>query len=262
MTRGALIFAFNNESIDYVSMASWCAKNIQRHLGIPTALVTDEPVSDRNFDHVIVENKITGNGRFFSDFNSEVMWYNQNRPDAYDLSPWDETLVLDADYIVASDQMLNLFNGPDFSAHRWAYDITGTDNFHTYNHFGRSKMPMWWATIMYFRRDESVKMIFDCMKMVRDNWKHYREIYGNSRGNFRNDHALSIALNLVNGHVQPAGIPWSLASVIPSHHLEQTGIDSYRIEFTTDKGATRWVEIKGQDFHAMGKRYLGAIVAG
>ena len=36
MTTGALIFARNNEQIDYESMARWSAKNIERHLGIPT----------------------------------------------------------------------------------------------------------------------------------------------------------------------------------------------------------------------------------
>ena len=35
LTRGALIFAFNNEQTDYLAMAEWSANNIRKHLGIP-----------------------------------------------------------------------------------------------------------------------------------------------------------------------------------------------------------------------------------
>ena len=45
MTTGALIFARNNEQIDYEAMACWSAKNIERHLGIPTHIVTDNAVN-------------------------------------------------------------------------------------------------------------------------------------------------------------------------------------------------------------------------
>ena len=31
MTTGALIFAFNNEHVDYEAMARWSAGNIERH---------------------------------------------------------------------------------------------------------------------------------------------------------------------------------------------------------------------------------------
>ena len=37
MTTGALIFAYNNDKINYVKMAAWTANNIKRHLKIPVA---------------------------------------------------------------------------------------------------------------------------------------------------------------------------------------------------------------------------------
>lgn len=52
MTTGALIFAFNNEATDYVSMAAWSAKRIRHYLKIPVAVVTDKP-TDLDFDRVI-----------------------------------------------------------------------------------------------------------------------------------------------------------------------------------------------------------------
>jgi hypothetical protein len=248
MTVGALIFAYNNEHIDYVSMARWSAKNIERHLGIPTHIVTDHAYNQTNSRH-------------FSDVGT-VTWHNMNRMDAYQLSPWDRTLVLDADYVVATDQLKTLLEADqDFLAHRWAYDITGCNDFKGLNYFGNHAMPMWWATVMMFRRSLQAKLIFDCMTMIRDNWSHYRNLYKNSNATYRNDHAMTIALGIVNGHTldHPA-IPWPLASVVPDHNLIQLEQDRYRVDFVTAENKRRYLEIS-QDFHAMGKKQLGAIVA-
>ena len=172
MTTGALIFAFNNEAIDYEAMAQWSAENIKRHLGIPTRIITNKDIS------------VTGsNSRWFDDYNSTVTWHNESRTDAYSLSPWDRTLVLDADYVVASDQLKLLLNlDQDFLAHRWAYDITGTSTFDDQNYFGTHRMPMWWATVMMFNRSKTAELIFDSMAMIKAHWRHYRRLYNNQIG--------------------------------------------------------------------------------
>ena len=247
MTTGALIFARNNEQIDYEAMARWSARNIERHLGIPTHIVTDDAPND--------------NTRHFTDVGN-VTWHNHNRMDAYQLTPWDRTLVLDADYVVASDQLKSLLKADqDFLTHRWAYDVTGCNNFEGLNWFGANRMPMWWATVMMFRRSRHAELIFDSMQMIRDNWTHYRNLYKNTNATYRNDHALSIALGIVNGHtLNHPGIPWALASLTPEHKLTQLDQDRYRIDFVNTENKSRWIELR-QDFHAMGKQQLGAIVA-
>jgi hypothetical protein len=248
MTTGALIFARNNEHTDYVSMAKWSAGNIKRHLGIETHIVTDDSRNDSGTRH-------------FSD-SGTVSWHNTNRMDAYRLSPWDRTLVLDADYVVATDQLRSILESDaDFLAHRWAYDVTGCNNFEGLNYFGSTRMPMWWATVMVFNRSQQAELIFDTMAMIRDNWTHYRQIYKNNKATYRNDHALSIALLVVNGHtLNHDAIPWQLASLTPDHALTQLDQDKYRVDFVNSEGQRRWIELR-QDFHAMGKQQLGEIVA-
>ena len=247
MTTGALIFARNNEQIDYEAMAQWSAGNIERHLGIPTHIVTDDAPND--------------NARHFTDVGT-VTWYNHNRMDAYRLTPWDCTLVLDADYVVASNQLQSVLEtDQDFLAHRWAYDVAGCNNFAGLNWFGNNRMPMWWATVMMFRRSRQAELIFDSMQMIRDNWTHYRNLYKNTNATYRNDHALSIALGIVNGHtLDHNSIPWALASLTPEHRLTQLDQDCYRVDFVNTENKPRWIELR-QDFHAMGKQQLGAIVA-
>ena len=262
MTTGALIFAYNNAQTDYVAMAAWTAKNIRRHLGIPVALVTDRP-TELKFEQVIIQPSDSDNGRWFSDYETNVKWHNQTRANAYELTPWSQTLVLDADYVVASDQLKTILSSTEeFLAHRWAYDITGLDNFSGLNYFGAYHMPMTWATVMMFRRGEHAQLIFETMIMIRDNWTHYRNIYKNSNGTYRNDHALSIALGVVNGHtLDHVGIPGNLASLTPDHQLTQLAPDHYRVDYVNSDQKPKWIELRNQDFHAMGKKSLGEIVA-
>jgi hypothetical protein len=250
MTTGALIFAFNNEHVDYEAMARWSADNIERHLGIPTRIITTQDLDP-----------VTGPTRTFQDLPSQVTWYNFNRVDAYRLTPWDRTLLLDADYVVASDQLKPLLElDQDFVAHKTAYDITGKDNFDELNMFGHSRMPMWWATVVMFRRSLHAELIFDCMQMVRNNWDHYCALYGVARSIYRNDYALSIALGIVNGHTLTHGdIPWPLATVTHEHRLTKNSQDHYRVDWIDRDQRPRWININ-HDFHAMGKGQLGAII--
>lgn len=264
MTIGALIFAYNNESTDYIRMAAWTAENVRRHLNIPVAVVTNsfDSAKDYNFDRIITADGSQGGTRSFEDYEKTVTWYNGGRVDAYKLTPWDRTLVLDADYVVASDQLAPLLQAStDFMCHRLAHDVTGIQHFDDLNHFGQHLMPMWWATVMVFNKSTQAEIIFDSMAMVKQHWDHYRNLYKNTRSTYRNDHALSIALNIENGHtLTTTDIPWSLATVVPRHKLTQVDIDCYRVDFQTVERKPRYI-ILTSDFHAMGKAHLENIIA-
>ena len=264
MTRGALIFAFNNEQTNYLEMAAWSAENIRRHLNIPVAVVTDRPDadSDRRFDQVIRAVPATGGTRYFEDYEATVSWHNAGRTDAYNLSPWDHTLVLDADYVVADSDLNQLWNQADFMCHRLAFDMSNGEGYlDELNRFGQHKLPMWWATVMMFRRSNTAQYIFDCMNMVRDNWQHYRDLYGIQKATYRNDFALSIAIGIVSGQTfKTEEIPWPLASVLPNTKLEKLDQDHYRLEYKNANSKPYQMSFGGYSFHAMGKRYLGDIV--
>ena len=262
LSRGIVIFAFNNEATDYIAMAAWSAKNIRRHLNLPVAVVTDDPATAamHKFEHIIVTAPDTGGSRHFADYGINVTWHNAGRVNAYELSPFDQTIVLDADYVVASSQLLNLFDVPQqFAAFRESFDPASMMNLPT---FGTHNMPMWWATVMMFRRGNISQFIFDSMQMIRANWQHYRDLYGIHEHNYRNDYALSIALGLVAGAGQSVHqIYWPMLNVMPDHQLTSVDPDSYVIEYTNAEGKLKTMSWAGLDFHAMGKKHLEAIVA-
>jgi hypothetical protein len=265
MTTGALIFAYNNETVDYLSMAAWSASNIHRHLDIPVCLVTDSNSADlkNQFDQVIVvDSPITEQKRYFRDYQAAGTWFNTNRVSAHDLTPWDQTLLLDADYVVASDQLGVLLDlNQDFLAHNRADDISGNLSFRGNATFGTYCMPMSWATVVCFRKSKTSELIFHSMEMIRNNWNHYLELYHVGDRIYRNDYALSIAMNMVDGHglTNPV-IPWSLATVTPETKLTQLDQDIYRIDYRNNEDKPKWITLR-QDFHAMCKRDLGEIVA-
>ena len=266
MTTGALIFAFDNEQTDYVAMAGWSADRIRRHLKIPTAIVTDADPTDQRLstaDKIINATPVSGGTRWFEDYQATVSWHNAGRTDAYSLTPWEQTLVLDADFVVCGNELTTVIDSPqDFMCHRYAWDMTSMNDFDGLNYFGHNRMPMWWATVMMFRKSNTAQYIFDCMSMIRANWRHYKDLYHITGTNYRNDYALSIALGIVSGHtLQVDNIPFGLASVMPEHTLTQLDTDYFEIGYTGQDKKPKTMGWHGMDFHAMGKKHLGDIVA-
>lgn len=259
MTTGAVIFAVGDTAIDYAAMAAWSAARIQCHLGLPTTLITDQDITEPSFDQVIRINSVPSERtRWFDDLAQSVPWNNLDRCDAFDLSPYDRTLLLDADYVVNSDRLLTVLNQDRFWCHRYAY-AAGTGPI--LDHFGRHQHPMYWATVIMFDRNAESGFIFDSMRMIRDNWQHYRDLYHIDNALFRNDYALSIALPLVNGHVQPQFLPRAMLNVMPDQRLQQVEEDSFEVTWGCSQGRLHTNVLQAWDFHAMCKRDLGAIVA-
>jgi hypothetical protein len=50
--KGVLLFAFNNDEIDYVKMASITARKVNDYLNLPCTLITDAETTFK-FDNII-----------------------------------------------------------------------------------------------------------------------------------------------------------------------------------------------------------------
>lgn len=261
--QGVVFFAFNNDSTDYVKLAAWSARRVSRHLGVPCSLMTDRATDlAPAFDQVIICQSACDQQRWFGDSEQKSAWYNHDRYQVYELSPYDETLLLDADYVVCSDVLNRLWQHPAaiVCAGR-AFDVTGLSNFDEHNWFGRFRMPSAWATVIKFRRDPASRAVFDVVQRVQNNWQHYRNLYGIQSRPFRNDFALAMAMNLVYGQTAEWPVmPWSMATVVPEHRLDQTGTDAFEVRFVRSRGGTAKVSLVGMDFHAMGKKHLENII--
>ena len=102
MSKGVLLFAFNSEKYDYFSMAVYTAKRINHFLQLPVTIVTDEDSlgnTEGIFHNVITTDPNKNNRRDWG------QWINKDRYRAFEFSPYDETLLLDTDYVVNSDKI-------------------------------------------------------------------------------------------------------------------------------------------------------------
>jgi len=261
MSRGVLIFAFNNAKLNYFKQADWLADRVEKFLGLPTTIVTDEKSSGDTRHDVIFKRAINMGTRNLDisreDFTDD--WFNANRFQAYDISPYDETIVIDSDYIVNSDQLNLLFDSPhDFLCHRHVYDVANKDSLEAYKTFGDTKFPHYWATVLFFRESDIAESMFNLIEMVKQNYVFYSKLYKFPSSPFRNDHAVSIALSIAYGHRINSipTIPWKLPTAVTDIDVKQLSETEFELHFTKwsrNKQKEMKSVINGHDFHCLNK---------
>ena len=211
MTRGALIFAQNNSDIDYVQIAIFSAKQVKKHLKIPVTLVTENreyflatyPEDLSLFDNIIDVNSELSQKKQFNDgsLTSKMLyWKNFSRSDCYNISPYDETIVIDADFIINSDILSRVWNAPtDFAIYKTSYDLARWRDSKAFKYINQTSAPFYWATVFYFRKSEITNAFFTLVQHIRQNWQYYKSLYSIDSETFRNDFAFSIAIHIFNG---------------------------------------------------------------
>lgn len=233
MNTGALVFAFNNNSIDYVAIAVECAKRVNRHLDIPVTLVTDNTVDSEWFDRVIIAKKESGGSRYWHASQHTDHWFNRSRSSAYDLSPYENTLLLDCDYFINSSDLKSVIDAQqDFSCFHDNKYIPVTPHQET---FGKTNTPHVWATVCQFTRNRFAESVFAAWQMIEENYDHYSKLFGFVKSPFRNDYALTLALLMINGGRIPSStaIPWEMITL--SQHCEFTLFNnSAEVTYLTD----------------------------
>jgi hypothetical protein len=98
MSKGVVIFAFNNELIDYEKIAKLNASMIKYNMDVPVHIITD------------AKNNISPGKRHYKDYNQVLSFNNSLRWNVFELSPFDETLVLDADYLIMNNHLNAVWN--------------------------------------------------------------------------------------------------------------------------------------------------------
>lgn len=183
-SRGIVALAFNTDITDYVSIAQKTLTLASKTLGLPYHLITE---SDSEFQ----------NNRYDIDTQQFVQWKNAGRYLAYEHSPFQETLVIDVDYLVLDDSLLKVFE-LDFD-YLFMRDAIGV-----WQQFpktmGRNSLPYVWATVFAFRKTARADMFFDMVKRVQKNYAYFCQLFNIEERNYRNDYAFAIADIVLNGH--------------------------------------------------------------
>ncbi len=231
-----MAFASNTSTIDYESIAQLSLKLAQHHLEVPVKLVVPQsPAVWNNVRHDVDSQQLT-------------QWNNFSRWSAFDHSPWDETIVIDADYLVLTDRLNCLWNS------RSSLLLCKQNNF-----IRELTMPMpgidpVWATVFYFRKSSHTAMFFDLVARIQRNWHYYKSLRGLVNMPFRNDYAFAIAAQTLHGYDFPPQLtlPFGISTV--EYAIDRLQVNQEWLVVRDTKGA---VILPRQDIHVMSKTWLG-----
>ena len=277
MTKGVVLFASNNSMTNYLKQANWLAYRIRKYLDLPTTLITDDDVKNKfpeyidNFDCIINVDTLKSqyaNRRYHdgSIANRVLPFNNGNRALAYDLSPYEETIVMDTDYVIANSLLNSCFDQKqDFLIYDTATHLGNYSDNIEFKNISDTSVKFYWATVFFFRKTETNKIFFDLIKHIQENYLHYRSVYQFKSNVFRNDFAFSIAIHIMNGYQKGnfAGkLPGKHFYIIDKDVLHRLQDDEFTvmIEKPNRLGEYNLAKIKGSNLHVMNKFSLERII--
>lgn len=174
MSKGYLILAQNTKSADYVRLAYALAlsiKNSQQKVN-NVCLATDMQVSTKVrdvFDDIVPIP--------WTDQAQGSKWKIENKWKYYYMSPYDETVILDADMLFPAD-----------ISHWWdilsQQEVWITDKPQTFkgeiitstkyrNTFVANDLPNVYTAFMYFKKTEMVAELFKMTQLIFENWERF-----------------------------------------------------------------------------------------
>ena len=134
------MFAHNNEEIDYLKLAVTNAYLIKKNCGIHDITVVTKRSNTRLYKDT-------------SHTSKPLPFYNVDRCDAYNMSPYDETILIDADYLILSDTLNSCWEHENEFMMNWSYeDIMSERNDNTLRRLSPTGITMYWATVVYFKK--------------------------------------------------------------------------------------------------------------
>lgn len=171
MNKGFCILAQNNSDVDYVRQAYALAVSIHKfNKDQKVSLITNDKVSKKYqtvFDKII---KIP-----WTDQAESSYWKIENRWKVYHASPYEYTIVMDADMLV----LHNISQWWDFLSKRDLFFVSNVRNFRNEvvtnryyrKTFDENQLPNLYSAIYYFKKSEAAYEFFNFLELIVINWE-------------------------------------------------------------------------------------------
>lgn len=281
MSNGILIFSHNNSQIDYSKLAYISAKFAKKHLSVPISLVTDvgtkewmekqDWYNNKIYDKIILTDNnhpIQQNRRYYDgslDFKKSH-FKNVYRVNSYDITPYDQTLVIDVDLLIVNNRLNNVWDSNnDFMINRTSHDLASDRDLFEFKRVSDHGIDFYWATAFFFRKTIWTKTFFGLCQHIVDNYEYYRFVYRIDNPLMRNDYVFSIAIHIMNGFsnkiTQPS-LPCEIYYTLDKDELIEVK-SSKSFKFLVQKkdhlGEYRLVKTDNQNMHIMNKFSIGRL---
>jgi len=206
MSKGFLVVAENNNNIDFIEMAYLLALSLHqsqskyKSLSIITTETDIDEKYKKVFDKIIVKDKQDNWSEFSKSIDTTHLCASY-----YDETPYDETIVLDADFLFTVDidnwwtilgkhdlvftQRVKTFRDEDIDEH---------DNFYR-RLFKENNLPNIYTGMFYFKKSDKSELFFNTVKYVFENWKEfYKDLEGPKTDFLSADVAYAIAYRILD----------------------------------------------------------------
>jgi hypothetical protein len=219
MNNGVLIFVFNNRDIDYARSSLIAGFLAQKNLNVPVSIVTDESTvkwmkeskiyqyAEKLFDKIIlIERSNSLNYRNIRNGGLEkksVLFLNDSRCRAWDLTPYDRTLLIDSDFLIYSDRLSEYWQAESSILISSALkDIRGDRVGYHDKYVSDTGPALRWATTVMFSKDQESKIFFTLVETIKENYQYFSDLYSFPVDQYRNDISFTIAQHMLSGFIE------------------------------------------------------------
>ena len=172
MSKGIVILAQNSEGHDYIRMAYALTLSIDlsQTTKTPVTLITNDPVPAeyaKVFDKVL---EIP-----WGDASESSRFKVENRWKIYHASPYDETIVMDADMLVLDD-LTNFWNTfKNYDVYYTSKVLDYRKNLITGDYYRKAftanNLPNLYSGLHYFKKSDFAKEFYTLVELITNNWE-------------------------------------------------------------------------------------------
>jgi len=182
MSKGFLTLAQNGKN-DYVKMAyvlSMSLRLSQKEINKLSVIVNkDNKIPDKYiklFDKIIYVDKINDD------------WKINNKWQFFELTPYDETIILDSDMLFFNDistwwELLSIYDiSFTTKVRNYRNEFTTSDYYRKV--FTNNKLPNFYTALFYFKKTKEIEQYFKLVKIIFKNWKEFYNKFLKNPPNF------------------------------------------------------------------------------
>lgn len=243
-SKGVCILAQNNSTTDYVRQAYALAKSLKKYNDVSVSIITNDVVDYDIFDNII---PIPG-----TDESLQTDWKIENRWKLYQCSPYDRTLVFDAD-------MLILENIDDWWIYLESKDLFFVSDVKTYQNkqvttryyrkvFDANDLPNLYSGIYYFKKGSVAQQFFTLLEIIMQNWEQFYKKF--APNNFQRWCSLDVSIAIASKILNNENTVTSQCSPITFTHMK-TKAQNWKYE------PQKWTQVLDYFISSDGKLFVG-----
>jgi hypothetical protein len=249
----------------------------KKNLNVPVSLVTDESTvawmkeskiykkAEEVFDQIIeIKKPNTENNRRLYDgvgYNKVVPFVNSNRYLAWELTPYNRTLLLDSDYLIFSNRLAEYWNiDEDILISEAINDVYDQKRLGYHDKYiSDTGVHLYWATTVMFTKNQRSKSFFEMVEFVKENYQYYGDLFRFDTQQYRNDISFSVAKHILSGFEteKSSNLPPVLTALDKDilHTVDETGKLTFLVTPNLDENYCA-AAFRNADIHVMNKKSI------